>query len=154
MNIFSYNYFILQVVSLKQQNSCTSEYYIEKSCCLFCYDNCLFYETVKENQSADLTTLSTYFHQWRLKLNKLKTCELLPPRKQVCQELHVNIGDTQIPFKETQSYLGYTLHRCLAGNHCISDFHDWCTSFVFLSCRVLWSHISHIRKVEWLPVTD
>ena len=73
------------------------------------------FKTIENKLSTDLAKLPDYFHNWRLKLNPLKTvssCFHLANRL-VKYQLNVSLHNQAIPFTTSLKYLGKTLDRSL-----------------------------------------
>ena len=73
------------------------------------------FKTIENKLSTDLAKLPDYFHNWRLKLNPLKTvssCFHLANRL-VKYQLNVSLHNQALPFTTSLKYLGKTLDRSL-----------------------------------------
>ena len=73
------------------------------------------WETLEGTLSQDMTNLSSYLQNWRLKLSKAKTVSAAfhLDNKEARRELNITVDGEPLPFCPEPKYLGVTLDRSL-----------------------------------------
>ena len=73
------------------------------------------WNTIEEKLSQDMSILSTWLKQWRLKLSEAKTVSATFQlnNREVKRELNVNISGRRLTCQRTPTYLGVKLDRTL-----------------------------------------
>ena len=113
---------------------------------------------IERDLSQDVDTLSTYFANWRLKLNTGKTVSIVfhLSNRKANYELNVTTHGENLRFERNPVYLGVTLDRTLSFNQHLtnvcSKITKRCNLLRRLACNRWGSHFSTLRTTALGPL--